>query len=293
MKIVIIGIDSNYSSINSFIYTIAKYLCRELGHEVHCVIPEQHNAKYCAMLKNAVKGNLRKAWSGPADVFIFNHSFEVNKYKSWSGKKVLVMHNSTTDLPKFSVDKVVCLSDSSYNLIDHKNKYRINSPIDLERFTPRKPISDELQKVLVIAPSNANYYTVKIQAACSKIGVYCQVLGANTFGDQTRFDVETIINTADLVIGYGRSIYEAMACGRPVIVYGVNGGDGYLSAEIFTKSYSENCSGVGVSSMPKPKDITVNQIVDELIKYQSSHGHHNYNIAKQFDIKHNIQLLIN
>jgi glycosyltransferase involved in cell wall biosynthesis len=216
MKVVIVHKHSRYTGVSSFVYTIAKHLCREMGHEVHVVIPDQSNKRYCQLLKTAVKGNLRTSYSGPADVFIFNYASDVSAYKNWSGKKVFVVHGLMEPEyvpPMKSIDKVICMSKRAFNHIDAPVKLLINQPIDLDRFNVRKPINDELQKVLMLDARNNNFYTSKIQSACAELGIYCQTLGKNIFGDNSRFDVETVINTSDLVIGYGRSIYEALACG--------------------------------------------------------------------------------
>lgn len=62
------------------------------------------------------------------------------------------------------------------------------------------------------------------------------------------FEIEKEINKADLVVGIGRSIYDAMACGRPCIVfdsrnYNGNKGDGYLAPKLFEQFITTNCSG--------------------------------------------------
>ena len=55
------------------------------------------------------------------------------------------------------------------------------------------------------------------------------------------FNIENIINEADLVVGIGRSIYDSMACGRCVISYDYRVynnkplGDGYISKEKIEK----------------------------------------------------------
>lgn len=295
MRIVIVHKHSNYTGVSSFVYTVAKHLCREMGHEVYVIIPDQSNKRYCQMLKTAVKGNLRTTWSGPADVFIFNYASDAYDYRGWAGKKVFVVHGLMEQEyvpPVGYVDSVICMSKRAYETVKAPNKLLINQPIDLDRFNCRKPINEELQKVLILDSRNATYYTAKVQAACAELGIYCQTVGKNTFADNRRFDVESVINTCDLVIGYGRSVYEAMACGRPVIVYGINGGDGYITADNFQINYESNCSGWGERKLDFPQLVKIPSIVEQLKMYQASHGQHNRIMAKAFDVRHNIQPII-
>ena len=61
--------------------------------------------------------------------------------------------------------------------------------------------------------------------------------------------IEDVINQADLVVGLGRSAYDAMACGRCALVYDFREymneflGDGMLTPENFGKAMLHNCSG--------------------------------------------------
>jgi len=62
------------------------------------------------------------------------------------------------------------------------------------------------------------------------------------------FEIEKEINKADLVIGVGRSAFDAMACGRAVFIfdwrhYMGNKGDGILTIENFNNIMVKNASG--------------------------------------------------
>ncbi|MBQ5872426.1 MAG: glycosyltransferase, partial [Bacteroidaceae bacterium] len=63
------------------------------------------------------------------------------------------------------------------------------------------------------------------------------------------WSIEDLINQSDLVVGLGRSAYDAMACGRCVLVYDYRDymgeflGDGILMPESINKSMQCNCSG--------------------------------------------------
>jgi glycosyltransferase involved in cell wall biosynthesis len=293
-KIVIIHKHSRYTGVSSWVYTVAYYLTKVLGHEVHVVIKDQSNTRYCAMLSKAVQGRIHSSWGGPADVFIFNYKSDAEENKNWRGFKIFVTHGLMFDDYKIpeGMNRVIVQSKRAYDFIKTRcEKVLINQPIDLNRFRPYSSINEELQKVLIVDARSNSFFVDKVMAACGELGVFCQTLGESTFGNNSRFDVETAINKADLVIGYGRSVYESMACGKAVIIYGKNGGDGYVNADTFEKNYESNCSGWGSRTMKEPKEIQVSSIIHELKKYQMSHGEHNRNIAKRFDAKENIKHL--
>ena len=56
-------------------------------------------------------------------------------------------------------------------------------------------------------------------------------VGANANGAAPAPENE--LNSADIVIGKGRAIVEAMACGRAAYVYDQNGGDGWITPETY------------------------------------------------------------
>ena len=79
------------------------------------------------------------------------------------------------------------------------------------------------------------------------IGEILNFIAINKFENQV-WEIEKAINDADLVIGLGRSAYEAMACGRPVVIYDHRPyskcyADGYLKKECIEESLKMNCSG--------------------------------------------------
>lgn len=120
--------------------------------------------------------------------------------------------------------------------------------------------------------------------ANSKIEQACKILNVKFIRmDKTKdkiWDVYKIIEKADLIIGLGRSAYDAMACGRPVIVYderGYNGNlaDGYLNHILFS-SIKNNCSGRFYK-----KEYDVQDIVKELKKYEANDGLLLQNFSKE------------
>jgi hypothetical protein len=62
-------------------------------------------------------------------------------------------------------------------------------------------------------------------------------------GEERHENVEDYLLWADMVIGLGRSVYEAMACERNVIIYDYMGGDGFVTPESILQFRKKNCSG--------------------------------------------------
>jgi glycosyltransferase involved in cell wall biosynthesis len=114
--------------------------------------------------------------------------------------------------------------------------------INLERFKPETFLSPRLKTILSLCHSEeANKL---IENICEKKGY--NFLKAFKYS-KPEWNIEKLINRADLVVGLGRSAYEAMACGRPVVVFDKRNYfksccDGYVSENIgFSILY--NCSG--------------------------------------------------
>lgn len=109
---------------------------------------------------------------------------------------------------------------------------RLRQPIDLSVFAPRRRIAERPRRVLLLG----NYHALPegrgaaIASAWADAGLEWRQLSAAT--DQTLAVTEAIAE-ADIVVGYGRSALEGMACGRAVYVHDHSGTEGWLSAETY------------------------------------------------------------
>tara|TARA_B110000971_G_scaffold219433_1_gene260546 strand:- start:3339 stop:4346 length:1008 start_codon:yes stop_codon:yes gene_type:complete len=180
------------------------------------------------------------------DLILANHHPCV-KFLSIKGITIQTCHGIFPKLEypsKFS-DGYVSISEEIKQHI-YKSGFKselILNGINCERYTPISPLNHKLSSVLSL--SQSSLANKKIEEACIKLGV--KFIKLNKFVNPI-WNVENLINEADLVIGLGRSAYEAMACGRATVVYdqreyNSSKADGYMIPEHVSECVLNNCSG--------------------------------------------------
>ncbi|MGX1023509.1 UDP-glycosyltransferase [Psychroflexus sp. MBR-150] len=139
----------------------------------------------------------------------------------------------------------------------------IHNSINLKRFNIKSNINKELKSVLSLCHSDeANSF---VESACKEMNI--KFNQAYKYKDPI-WDIEKEINKVDLVVGLGRSAYEAMACGRPVVIYDnrryfPSYGDGYIKG-FLGFSLKNNCSGRYFKNSYNKADF-----IKEVLKYNS------------------------
>lgn len=163
------------------------------------------------------------------------------------GPIIQICHGTTPELEQPSryadfhvgITEEVCESLSNQG---YENKLVLNG-IDTNQKVPDRPINDKLQVILSLCQSEeANKLLARVCAAQNIEFICFDKLKNPTY------NIEEEINKADMVIGIGRSIYDAMACGRPCVIfddryYNHNKADGYLYPHLFNEYIKNNCSG--------------------------------------------------
>lgn len=236
-----------------------------------------HEVEYFAFNKGDVAKRLEKKgihfMSQEAyDVILANHTTVV-RHLYGRGFTIQTCHGLLPALeqPSLCADMHVAISGEIRDHIEELGMKAIviKNGIDTKRFFSERPLPDKLSTVLSLCQSKeANEF---IKACCNRIGV--RLLVANKFKDNV-WSVEKLINQADLVVGIGRSAYDAMACGRCVVSFDyrpcVNPtpmGDGFLDASIIEKSEYHNCIGRATK-----RSFTEDEFVKELQKYDPAVG---------------------
>ncbi len=281
MKIIIRHAHARLTGVSTFVHTTAETLVK-LGYDVTVQLDDadgpltQELAKICPVTDKEMDG----------DIVIFGYATAAKAYTG-DGESVFIVHglHEQEYIPPENMKRIMCLSLRSYKYWRKRmpsiEVRMMNQPIDIWRFTPVK-VNLRLTKVLILDSRNNAFYMNKFLSACSNNHAFMQVLGESMFGNNSTWAVERFIKEADLVVGYGRSLYEAMACGKPVLSYGINGGDGYLTPKSFERNFESNCSGWGDKTMERAPDLDVKTIEAELMKYNALDGRVNRALAERF-----------
>ncbi len=139
--------------------------------------------------------------------------------------------------------------------------------IDCKRYAIEKPINETLKKVMSLSQSETA--NTKIESACNALGLEFTKFNKN---ENPVWNVENMINDVDLVLGLGRSAYEAMACGRAVVIfderdYFKSYSDGYMTPTLVEKCVENNCSG-----RYSKLEFSTEDLVGEFKKYRKKDG---------------------
>ena len=226
----------------SYTFALAMELKR-LGHEV----------EHFAIIRGGVSAMLEEQGvpfltSDHFDLILANHTTVMEQL--WPlGFTIQTCHGNIAELeqPSPYADAYIAVSEEVREHLQSKG-YKaaavIANGIDCNRFCQKRPISSTLKTVLSLCQSDvANDF---IRRCCQQEGI--RFLQSNKFTDNV-WAIEDLINESDLVIGLGRSAYDAMACGRCVLVYDFRDymgeflGDGMLTPDSIGRSMLCNCSG--------------------------------------------------
>ena len=122
----------------------------------------------------------------------------------------------------------------------HAPMIRLRQPIDLVRFWRLGPVRAMARVALANSNAIAGERAVLLKQACRDAGLELRSIG----GRNPHTTPETVIADADLVIGLGRSALEGMAAGRPVLIHGVVGSDGWVTSDRYAEMESDGFAGL-------------------------------------------------
>ena len=197
--------------------------------------------------------------------------------------QLFVAHSSKFDLqapPQLDgiVGAVVALNDrvarrmrSFATAID---VVRMRQPIDVERFSPRGSLPEIPRRALLFSNNPNADRLAMIEGACAEADLELLRLGGPS--DRTT-DIGPALAGVEIVIGYGRSILEGMACGRAAYVYDWKGGDGWVTAESYAAIESDGFAGGATGEV-----IDRATLACHLRRYSSTMGPVNHDLV----IKH-------
>jgi len=247
-------------------------LCAELmrrGHDVsYCTWGPgevSHHIEHDLGVKRHRPGNRY-------DIAICSHKGAVDELKEYSPVQVCHGIYPEQEQPSSYASAYVAVSDEvrHHLMAMGHDACVVNNFVDCDRFSPVQPVNSEVKTVVALTQGTE---------ACSIVADACREAGwdlkiFNKYFNAT-WDMPYHLGTCDIVISIGRGVYEAMACGRPVVSFdsrdysrdGQPIGDGYIGPENLRRAQAFNFSGRGIQ-----KRMDVAHLIREIRKYNPLDG---------------------
>lgn len=152
---------------------------------------------------------------------------------------------------------------------------RLRQPVDVMRFGEQASTKQRARRVLVIGNQwvwgrrNPRYEIVL--DACRDLGLEVERVG---LPDRPTTAPETKMAEADIVVGIGRCILEAMASRRAAYVYGVAGGDGWVTPEAYPALEANGFAGTATDLV-----VDRDRLTDDLARFSPEMGKANRDLA--------------
>ena len=119
---------------------------------------------------------------------------------------------------------------------------RLRQPIDTDRFKAASPLPEKPGRALLLSNNPFADRQAMLEDACRSAGLELTRVGGS--GRQVA-DPRAALAAADVVIGLGRGILEAMACGRAAFVYDWSGGEGWVTPGSYPALEADGFAGRG------------------------------------------------
>ncbi len=118
---------------------------------------------------------------------------------------------------------------------------RMRQPIDVERLVPRSDPGPTPRRALLLGNYLEGPARSLLVDTWEAEGVELVQVGSPT---RPTLQPQDDIAGVDIVVGKGRAVLDAMACGRPAYVYDVFGADGWVTAESYAAIEASGFSGL-------------------------------------------------
>jgi len=277
----------SYQGSELFTLQIAEYLVSQ-GHKVTIY------TKYIDELKNVIEQegiivvtNLELIKTEKFDVAHVHHNIlalDVRHY--FHNLPIIFMSHGVIPFleqpPAFDIgiSKYIAVSEEvKENLISYDIDNNLidifHNKINPRIFKQTKPLNHKPEKALVISNKiDLNTENI-IREACNLLNIQIEFIGKR-FLSVPPERVVYKINESDIVFSLGRGVIETMMCGRIPIIFDSDGGDGIVNPENINILMKKNFSG-----RVNKKYFSVSELVEEIDKYDSTHG----NVLKEFALK--------
>ncbi len=128
---------------------------------------------------------------------------------------------------------------------------RLRQPVDTERFVPLGSPRERPRSALLLSHYQQAQHRRVLEEAWAPLGIEIRIAGVR---GTTVLDPFAEIADADIVVGKGRAILDAMACGRPAYLYDDFGTDGWVTADTHPAMEADGFAG---QSRPRLADRDV------------------------------------
>jgi len=204
---------ANPGGSETYSYAIIKELV-EQGHKVSCL------TKRTGIVSKEVEKLGVPIYTKPIgkfDLALLSHSTSIALSRNVKAFKVQTCHGiyPALEQPVKGMDNYVGISEEVRFHLLGKGYVSdlIRNGIDCKRFKPTKPINKELKTILSL--SHSDEVNRLLEWALALINV--ELIVHNKYKTPI-WNIEDKINEVDLVVSLGRGAYEAMACGRNVLI---------------------------------------------------------------------------
>ncbi len=264
----------------SYLLTVAEQLDR-LGHEIVLYAPEPANGVQVALdrgLAVVSEPDLPEDCDGVLAQDAGVSLQLADRYPH--APQVFVAHSESFDLqapPQLAgvVGKVVALNDRvaarMRSFANEVEVVRMTQPIDTERFASRIQLPEVPRRVLLLSNTPNSDRLGLLEQACEAASL--ELVRVGGLGGQVA-DPRDQLSGADIVVGYGRSILEAMACGRAAYVYDWNGGDGWMTAESYAAIEAD-----GIAGRSGRRVLDGETLAEDLRRYSPAMGPVNHDLV--------------
>ena len=257
----------------TYTYAIVEELVKR-GHEVFCVAGGGEGLVSKQIEQLGVPVYFHTPPPYEFDVALLSHRTSIQKVASVKTFKIQTCHGVFHPLeqPVPGMDAYVSISEEVKRHL-HGLGYDsvlIRNGVNTHRYAP---ITFDLHENLTVVLSlvHSDRANKIVAEACRPF--HCDVIVQNKYKEPI-WEIENLINHADLVIGLGRGIYETMACGRNAVIFDYRPymgahpiGDGFVTPENLPLFIRYNCSG-----RYSGENYNAEKLHRELQKYDSSLG---------------------
>lgn len=265
----------------TYAYAMVAELVRQ-GHDVECVTTGSPGVVSDKINELGAHVHFRPI-AGKFDLALLSHSTSIFAARDVKAFKVQTCHGIFPKLeqPVAGMDAYVSITEEVRHHLRLKGfrSTLIRNGIDCDRYKSQRPIGDKLETVLSLSQSDELNKTLVRICLNNKL----RVIICNKYQKHRKWEMEELMDQADLVISLGRGCYEAMAMGRNVFILdnrsymeASNIGDGMVTTNNIHKFLKQNCTG-----RYSNKQFGVEEIEQELLKYDPAEGPKLRNFALQ------------